>query len=335
MNSDVVKLEEKIRNLEDSIREFENNHNKQLNNLIELFSDVIDIIKNREMKDENKEKTTQSPLLEDLTNLDDDKFEEVKIVNNQFYGKNPKEIVDYIIGNVKKESEEEKKVEENPKIDSIDVEPINIDIENKEIEEPKNDEIKPIKINFDDLKMEEITPIDTINKSNEVYKIEKAFSPVEVWIDTFKKTKKYQDVKSKITSYGVLGDINSTEPKNNKIRLSAIIKLKSNSKLYTSQNLNIELGTLEEKGYDKDSPFMVMSINYVDDLTNERTTFDLYNCKTNDERHAMINAENKFLDENKNVKINNFCIASKNGERIGWTTLENLNNIVIDEMELI
>ena len=341
MNSDVVKLEEKIKNLEESIKEFENNHNKQLNNLIELFSDVIDIIKNREIKEDNKEKEIE-PLTDTLDDLKDENFDEVKIVNNEFYGKSPKEIVDYIIDNIKKDSNSNENKEEKEEIISqniepVKIEPIKINEETKSQEnkvEPK-EEIKPIKINFDELKMEEITPVDTKDTLNEVYKIEKAFSPVEVWINTFKNTKKYKDIKNKINSYGILGDINSVEPKNNKIRLSAIIKLKPNTKLYTSQNLDIESGILEGKGYDKDSTFMVMSINYVDDLTNEKTTFDLYNCKTNEERHAMINAENKFLEENKGVKVNDFCIPSQNGEKIGWTTLESLNNIIIDETELL
>ena len=105
--------------------------------------------------------------------------------------------------------------------------------------------------------------------------------------------------------------------------------------LYTTQNLNIELGTLEEKGYDEDTPLMIMAINYIDEITNEKITFDLYNCKTNEERMSMINAEQTYLSNNENAKINNFCVASNNGLKLGWTSLNNINNMIIDEMELI
>lgn len=325
MNRDVEKLEEKIKGLEESIKEFENNHTKQVNNLIELFSDVIDIIKNREIKEDIKVEEKEQPI-QKVEDVEEELplFDNIKVVNNEFYGKNPKEILNYIMNNIKEEQQETSKEIEK------EAEPINFEELKIEENKPKVKQ-RPI-INFEEFKMEEFKPQATNEK---LYKIEKAFSPVKVWIDTFKTTDKYLDVKEIISSYGVMGDINSSETSNNKVSLGSIIKLKENSKLFTSQNLNIELGTLEEKGYDKETPMMIMSINYVDDITNEKTTFDLYNCKTIEEKDSMIKAEREFVENNKSLKINNFCVASKNGKKIGWTTIDSLNNIIIDEMGLI
>lgn len=334
MINDVNNLEKKIKDLEDEIREFENVHNEQLNNLMILFKDTIDIIKNKKEEPHLFENTkTNNPEVPDDITLP-----EIEIVNNEFYGKNPKEIVDYIINNIKVNKENTDNIvsfgnlEENTKkINEVEEKLKNISSSNpitfdnlklQNIESILDDDNKPII----DLNMD-IISLDNNEKNSigEIYKIKKAISPVELWIDTFKKTSKYQNIINKMYK-----NIDA-----NNIKLGEPTKLNTDTKLYTSQNLNIELGTIEEKGYDENSQFIIMSIIYVDNMTNEKTTFDLYNCKNTDEQKTMIEAEKEFISENKNLKITNFCIADNYGNKIGWVSYDNSKNSDINEMELI
>lgn len=147
---DIEEFREKLKDLENSIRDFQNKHTDQVNNLIELFSDVLEIIKDKD-KDIEEEKTQE--------------LAEPKIANNEFIGKTPKEIVDYImsISNFEEEQSEE-------------------------IEKEKKD------IDFDALKME--LDFKNDDKVKTTFKIEKSVSPVKEWVDAFKKTDKYLNIKN-------------------------------------------------------------------------------------------------------------------------------------------
>ena len=199
--NDVEELGKKLKDLENSIKEFQDNHTNQVNNLIELFSDVLEIIKD---KDDKEEVSKDEEI---------DSIGEVKIINNEFSNKKPKEIIDYIvsISNTKKEEVEED-FDNSIKI-------------SEEID--KLEETKPeiFRINFEDLKID--IGSDITNIQNETYKIERAFSPVEKWIDAFKNNDRYLNVKNMLKDYGVVGQIVKREVESNKMGLNTLIKLKS------------------------------------------------------------------------------------------------------------
>lgn len=200
-DNNVIKLEEKIKYLEKSIIEFENNHIKQVNNLINLFSDVIDIIKdkkeidNTEISSENNKKTIDDDELFKI-NADDYYYDEDKL--NEFKNKNTNDIIEYI----KKSSEKYSNFKDKNTNEIVD------NIQNKDsitLEDIENNPYKGIedelldKINS--LKIINIIGNEDSNISEIKYKIEKNVSPVEIWIDAFKKTARWENMKNKMNSY--------------------------------------------------------------------------------------------------------------------------------------
>ncbi len=210
MNNEVEKLEEKIKCLEESIIDFENSHIKQVNNLISLFSDVISILK------EKKEEENKNRILIENTSVEKEEPEDflkdlpdfpISEENNIFKNKSTQDIIDYIY-NLKLEdnNENEQKQEEVKNNNDIQI----------EIPEINQDEIIKTLDNIITLpntdeknKIEIIEPNEIKNNIilKETYKVEKNIVPVSNWVEAFKKTDKWNSMKSRVKSFATKNDI--------------------------------------------------------------------------------------------------------------------------------